>query len=131
MIMTVSSEEAPKAIGPYSQAIEANGMLFVSGQLPVDPTTGQMVADGIEAQTNRVLDNIEAILKESGIDWGQVVKVEIFLKNLKGDYAKVNEVYGKRVSAETPPARQAVEVADLPLGSPIEVSCIASLPHKS
>jgi len=124
-IKAIESNEAPQAIGPYSQAIKANDFLFVSGQLPIDPETGKFVEGDMRDLTNRVLDNIEAILKEAGLKWDHVVRAEIFLKNLAQDFAAVNEEYAKRFQGDAPPARQTVQVADLPLGSPIEISCIA------
>jgi 2-iminobutanoate/2-iminopropanoate deaminase len=120
----IETIHAPKAIGPYSQAILANNFLFVSGQLPIDPATGTLVESKIELQIDQVLNNIEAILQAAGISWQQVVKSEIFLQDLN-DFAIVNAAYGKRVDQSTPPARQTVQVAKIPLGALVEISCIA------
>lgn len=124
----IETKQAPKAIGPYSQAIRINAagpLLFVSGQLPVDPATGEIVKGDIRVLTNRVLDNIEAILKEGGSSMQQVVRVDIFLKDLKADFVPMNEEYAKRFNPEAPPARQTVQVSELPKGAAIEISCIA------
>lgn len=123
----VETAEAPKALGPYSQAIIAQGssLLFVSGQLPIDPKTGKLLEGDIKSLTKQVLDNIDAILKAGGSSFEQVVRTEVFLKDVKSDFAGMNEEYGKRFTGKMPPARQTIQVADLPLGSPIEISCIA------
>jgi 2-iminobutanoate/2-iminopropanoate deaminase len=118
----VYTEKAPKAIGPYSQAIVANGFLFVSGQIPVNPTTGE-VASSIKEQTQQSLDNIKAILAAEGKTIADVVKTTIFIKNMN-DFTLVNEVYGN-VFAETPPARSCVEVARLPKDVLVEIEAIA------
>lgn len=128
MIKKITSENAPKAIGPYSQAIkvEANSSLvFVSGQLPIDPKTGELIHGDIKALTKQVLDNIEAILKASNCTLNDVVRTDVFLKDLKRDFAEMNEEYGKRFNKNTPPARQTIEVRELPKGALIEISCIA------
>lgn len=125
-IHKIETGSAPKAIGPYSQAVAANNFLFVSGQLAIDPVTGKLLEPNIELQINQVLDNIEAILKAAGVSWPQVVKTEIFLQDLK-DFPIVNEAYGKRVNQPIPPARQTVQIAKLPLGGLVEISCIAAL----
>lgn len=120
----IETDRAPKAIGPYSQAVASHPFLFVSGQLPVDPETGKIVEGDISAKTRQVLSNIQAILKEAGFAVEDVVRAEIFLMDLK-DFQTVNQVYGELFSGATPPARQTIQVAGLPLGSPIEISCIA------
>lgn len=117
---------APKAVGPYSQAVVSCGFLFVSGQLPIDPKTGKLVEGNIREMANRVLDNIDAILKEGGIDFSSVVKVEIFLKDLK-DFSAVNEEYAKRFLGAVFPARQTIQVAGLPMNAALEISCIAKI----
>lgn len=122
----IETTEAPSAIGPYSQAILAGNFLFISGQLPIDPSTGKLVEATIAKQINQVLDNIAAILKAGGSNWHQVIKCEIFLKDLN-DFATVNEEYGKRVNPSTPPARQTIQAAKLPLDALVEISCIALL----
>lgn len=120
----VSTDRAPAAIGPYSQAVEANCFVFVSGQIPIDPANGQIVENDIQIQTRRVLDNIGAILTEAGCDFSNVVKAEVFLSDIN-DFAVVNEIYAEYFTAEPQPARQAVEVANLPKLVKIEISCIA------
>lgn len=120
----IHTDNAPKAIGPYSQAIEANGMLFISGQLPVDPATGKVVEGGIKEQTEQVLKNIEAILKEAGYTFDNVVKSTCLLSTMD-DFAAMNEVYGKYY-AQNPPARAAYAVQKLPLGVMVEIETIAA-----
>lgn len=128
VIEKIETKQAPKAIGPYSQAIRVNGspsMVYVSGQLPLDLATSELISGDIRVLTNRIIDNIEAILKTSGSSLQQVVRVDIFLKDLKKDFGPMNEEYAKRFNSPTPPARQTVQVSELPKGSPIEISCIA------
>ncbi|MCM8534068.1 MAG: RidA family protein [Lentisphaeraceae bacterium] len=120
----ISTTNAPAAIGPYSQAIEANGMVYVSGQIPLDPQTGELVEDKIETQTRRVLDNLQAILEAAGTNLDKVVKVEVFLSDIN-DFAVVNGIYAEYFTNDPKPARQAVEVANLPKFVKIEISCIA------
>ncbi len=119
----ISTNNAPKAIGPYSQAVEANGMLFISGQIPIDPQTGQIVQGGIEAQTRQVLNNIKAILEAAGYGLNNVVKTTVYLKDLN-DFAKMNQVYATFFDSQ-PPARAAFQVARLPLDVLIEIEAIA------
>lgn len=121
----ISTREAPAAIGPYSQAIRAGNMLFVSGQIPLDPTTGQMVEGDVVAQTERVLDNLAAILAAAGASFANVVRTTVFLTDL-GNFGPMNECYGKRFG-EKPPARATVEVSRLPRDSKVEIDCIALL----
>ena len=121
----IATPEAPKAVGPYSQAVEINGTLFVSGQLPVDPATGQM-AEGIEAQTRQALRNIGAILAAAGLGPEHVVKTTVFLADL-ADFAAVNEVYARSFSVPFP-ARSCVQVAALPRGARLEVEAIVVRP---
>lgn len=118
----ISSPLAPKAVGPYSQAVEVGGTLYISGQLPIDPTTGQM-AEGIEAQTARSLDNIRAILEEAGYTLDDVVKSTVLLANI-GDFAAINGVYAKYYTKDMP-ARVCYEVANLPMGALVEIETIA------
>jgi len=118
----IHTEQAPKAIGPYSQAIEVNGMLFISGQIPVVPETGQ-ISEGIEAQTEQVMKNIGAILKEAGYGFEHVVKSTCLLNNMANIKA-MNEIYGKYY-AENPPARAAFAVKTLPLNVLVEIETIA------
>ncbi len=120
----IHTDNAPKAIGPYSQAIEANGMLFISGQLPVNPATGAVVEGGIKEQTEQVLKNIEAILKEAGYGFDNVIKSTCLLSTMD-DFAAMNEVYGKYYS-QNPPARAAYAVQKLPLGVMVEIETIAA-----
>ena len=120
----VSTDQAPAAIGPYSQAVSNGEFLFVSGQLPLDPTTGEMVTGGIAEQTRRVLQNVQAILESQGLSLADAVKVTVFLTQMD-EYQTVNEVYAD-VFGEWHPARSVVQVAGLPKGAPIEVEAIAT-----
>ena len=120
----ISTPLAPGAIGPYSQAIEANGTLYISGQIPIDPKTGKLVEGDIKQQTQRVLENIGAILKEAGYDYSNVVKSTCLLANID-DFKEMNEVYGQYYK-ENPPARAAYGVVRLPLGALIEIETVAA-----
>ena len=119
----ISTPDAPKAIGPYSQAVEANGTLFISGQIPINPVTGKFVDGGITEQTEQVMKNIGAILKEAGLDFRDVVKSTCLLSDMD-NFAAMNAVYGKYYP-ENPPARAAFAVVKLPLGALIEIETIA------
>ena len=119
----IATDNAPKAIGPYSQAIEANGTLYISGQIPLDPQTMEFVSDEIEAQTHQCLKNIQAILTEAGYTLENVVKCGIFLADMN-DFSAVNAVYGEYFSANKP-ARACVQVARLPRDAKIEIEAIA------
>lgn len=119
----VKTGKAPAAIGPYSQAVRSEGYLFCSGQIPLDPATGQRVEGGIEAQTERVLRNLEAVLAAGGASLSTVVKTTVYLTDL-GDFPVMNTVYGK-FFPEHPPARATVQVAKLPAGSLVEIDAIA------
>ena len=119
----VNTSNAPKAIGPYSQAIEANGLIITSGQLPIDPVTGQLAPGGIKEQTRQSLLNAQAILKEAGIDLSHVMKTTVFLADME-DFAAMNEVYAEFFS-EPYPARSAISVKRLPKDALVEVECIA------
>ena len=125
MKMIISTSEAPEAIGPYSQAVRTGRFLFCSGQIPLDPKTGKLVAVDIAAQTRRVLDNIAAILKTEGLTFDNVVKTTVFLTNL-GDFQTVNEIYGSCFKGQ-PPARSTVQVSALPKGANIEMEAIAAI----
>lgn len=125
-VRIVHTEKAPAAIGPYSQAVIANGFLFTAGQVAFDPGTGQIVAGDIVAQTERVFLNLAAILAEAGASWRDVVKATVFLMDM-GDFPKVNEVYA-RVMGEARPARSTVQVSGLPRGVRIEIDLVAVLP---
>jgi 2-iminobutanoate/2-iminopropanoate deaminase len=118
---------APKAIGPYSQATEINGMLFISGQIPIDPALGKMIEGGISEQTEQVMKNIGAILKEAGYSFQDVVKSTCLLSDM-ANFTAMNEVYGKYYS-ENPPARAAFAVKGLPLGAMIEIETFAAKNH--
>jgi 2-iminobutanoate/2-iminopropanoate deaminase len=119
----ISTQEAPQAIGPYSQAIRANGFVFVSGQVAIDPATQQVIDGDASAQTDRVLKNLSAILNAAGSSLEKVVRSTVFLKNM-GDFSAMNEVYGRYFNAK-PPARSTVEVARLPKDVLVEIDVIA------
>ena len=121
---SVSSPDAPKAIGPYSQAVRAGQLLFVSGQVPLDPATGEIVGGDIAAQTRRVFENLGAVLKAAGRSFGDVVRTTVFLADMN-DFAAVNQVYGTYFS-EPFPARATVQVARLPKDARVEIDLIAS-----
>jgi 2-iminobutanoate/2-iminopropanoate deaminase len=121
----IATEWAPKAMGQYSQAIVSNGIAYLSGQIPLDPTTGQLVPGDVAAQTTRVLENIKAILEAAGSSLERVLKTTVFLKDM-GEFAKMNEVYA-RYFPSNPPARSTVEVARLPRDVSIEIDCIAAV----
>jgi reactive intermediate/imine deaminase len=121
----VSTAQAPAAIGPYSQAVKAGGMVYCSGQIPLDPSTGEMVGAGdVEAETRQVMKNLAAVLAEAGSSFGQVVKTTIFLADLN-DFSKVNAIYGSSFEGTRPPARATVQVAALPRGARVEIDAIA------
>ncbi|WP_036487912.1 RidA family protein [Myxosarcina sp. GI1] len=123
----IRTSKAPAPVGPYNQAIAATGqMLFLAGQIALDPQTGEIVAEDIIRQTEQVMNNIEAILKEADAHWTNVVKTSIFLKDL-ADFAKVNQVYARYFSEASAPARSCVEVSRLPKDVLIEIECIAIL----
>jgi len=120
---TIATAQAPQAIGPYSQAVVSNGTAYLSGQIPLDPATGQIVEGDIAAQTARVLENLKAVLAACGSSLDQVLKTTVYLKDL-GEFARMNEVYARYFPA-TPPARSTVEVARLPREARIEIDAIA------
>lgn len=120
---TIQTPSAPAAIGPYSQAVKAGNLLFVSGQIPLDPKSGQLAATDIEGQTKRVLENLKAIVEAGGVSLENVVKTTIFLKDMN-DFQKVNEVYGTYFKPPYP-ARATVEVARLPRDVRVEIECVA------
>jgi 2-iminobutanoate/2-iminopropanoate deaminase len=119
----ISTKDAPQAIGPYSQAIKANGFIFVSGQVAIDPATQQVITGDVAAQTDRVLRNLSEILEAAGSGLGKVVRATVFLKNMN-DFTAMNAVYGKYFST-SPPARSTVEVARLPKDVLVEIDVIA------
>ncbi len=125
MKKVISTDRAPKAIGPYSQAIVNEGVAYLSGQIPLDPSTGQLVGGDIAAQTERVLENIKAVLEAAGASLGSVLKTTVFLKDM-GDFTKMNEVYGRYFS-ENPPARSTVQAAKLPRDVMVEIDAIAAV----
>lgn len=122
-VAIVHTEKAPKAIGPYSQAIQAGNWLFCSGQVAIDPTTGHLIEGDIDAQTQQALTNLKAVLKAAGLKLDDVVKTTVFLKNFD-DFPKMNAVYAQAFGDHRP-ARSTVEVSRLPLGSLVEIECVA------
>ncbi len=125
MKVVIKTEKAPEAIGPYSQAVKANGFLFLSGQIPIDPASGRMESVDIISQTTAVMRNIQALLDAEGLELSDIVKTTIYLTDL-ADFARVNEAYGS-FFAKDPPARSTVQVQALPKGSRIEIEAIAAL----
>ncbi len=126
-IAQISTNQAPAAIGPYSQAICAGSYLFVSGQIAIDPSVGKLTAETIEEQTRQVLQNLEAILAAQGLTLENVVKTEVYLKDLK-DFSVMNGIYAEKFSYAIKPARATIQVSKLPLDALIEISCIAFIP---
>lgn len=120
----ISTAKAPAAIGPYSQAVKVNDWLFFSGQIALDPASGELVAGGVAAETEQVMANIEAVLKAAGVGFDAVVKTTIYLVNLE-DFATVNEIYGRYFHGEIAPARATVQVAALPRNAVVEIEGIA------
>ena len=125
----IHTSEAPQALGPYSQAVRIGNLVFLSGQIPLDPASGKVVDGDIEAQTKRVMENLSAVLRAAGASFADVVKTSIFLADL-GHFAKMNEIYGNYFTSE-PPARSTVQVGALPRGVLIEIDMIAHLPRPS
>jgi 2-iminobutanoate/2-iminopropanoate deaminase len=125
----IFSTMAPAPVGPYSQAVAANGMLYISGQIPIDQNQGGIIISGsIEEETNQVMRNIGFILNQAQLDFSHIVKCSIFMTNMN-DYAAINSVYATYFDEHTAPAREAVQVAALPKGVRVEISCIAILPQ--
>ncbi len=122
----IVTEKAPKAIGPYSQAISDGYYLFVSGQLPVNPETGKLVDGGIEASTHQVFDNLQQILAAGGCTLDDVVRMEVFMQDL-GEFALMNKVYTERFGIMITPARYTIQAAKLPMDAPLEIACIAKV----
>ena len=122
---TIETADAPKAIGPYSQGVIANGLLFTAGQIALDPATGSIVEGDVSVQTRRVLANLEAILKAAGATWNDVVKTTVFLHDM-GDFAKVNQIYAEAFGSARP-ARSTVQVSALPRGVLVEIDAIATV----
>jgi len=119
----VSTDKAPAAIGPYSQAVEAGDFVFVAGQVPIAPAQGKIVEERVAGQTRQVLENVQQILAAAGLDLDSVVKTTVFLKSM-GDFREMNEVYAEYFSKD-PPARATIEVAGLPLGALVEIEVVA------
>jgi 2-iminobutanoate/2-iminopropanoate deaminase len=121
----IITDKAPGAIGPYSQAVIANGFLFTAGQIPLDPVAGKIVEGGIIEQTNRVMENLQEVLRAAGASWGDVVKTTVYLHDL-AHFPTVNEVYGKWLG-DARPARSTVQVAALPRGALVEIDVVATV----
>lgn len=128
-IRATRTDRAPAAIGPYAQAVAANGFLFTAGQIPLDPVTMQVVEGDVEAQTEQVLRNLDAVLASAGAGWGDVVKTTVFLTDMR-DFPRMNEVYA-RAMGDARPARSTVQVSALPRGVLVEIDLIAALPSSS
>lgn len=124
MKKVIATTNAPAALGPYSQGIAANGFVFVSGQVPIDPVTGEFVPGGIQEQTRQSLENGKAILKQAGLTLDNVIKTTVFLSDIR-DFAAMNEIYAQYFTADCP-ARSAVQVANLPKGAMVEIEMIAA-----
>jgi 2-iminobutanoate/2-iminopropanoate deaminase len=124
-VQQIKTDSAPAAIGPYSQAIIANGFLYSAGQIPLDPASGKLVEGDVSRQTERVLDNLDAVLASAGLAWSDVVKTTVYLHDM-ADFPAVNEIYAKRIG-DARPARSTVQVAALPRGAMIEIDLIAAV----
>lgn len=120
----IATDQAPAAIGPYSQAVKVGDLVFTSGQIGLDPRTGELVEGGVEAQARRVLENLTHVLTAAGATWADVVRTTVYLADL-GDFALVNRLYGERVGGGVLPARSTVQVAKLPRGAAVEIDAIA------
>jgi 2-iminobutanoate/2-iminopropanoate deaminase len=123
---SVSTDQAPQAIGPYSQAIRSGSLLFCSGQVPLDPSSGELVKDDIEGQTRRCLENLAAVCEAAGGSLAEAVRCTVYLTDMN-DFARVNDVYGSFFEGSDPPARVAIGVASLPKGADVEVDAIVAL----
>lgn len=124
-VSTIKTKDAPSAIGPYSQGIVAGGFLFTAGQIALDPATGEVVKGDVTAQTERVMTNLTAVLREAGVDWRHVVRATVYLKDM-AHFPKLNDVYAKFVG-DARPARSTVQVAGLPRDVLVEIDCIARI----
>ena len=127
--IAISTDLAPKAIGPYSQAVRSGDLIFVSGQIALDPGTGELAVGGIEAETRQALKNLSQVLVAAGATWKEVVRTTLYLTNL-ADFAAVNAVYSEFVGPTTPPARATVQVSALPRGAAIEIDAVAHILDK-
>jgi 2-iminobutanoate/2-iminopropanoate deaminase len=125
---TIHTDRAPGAIGPYSQAVIANGFLFTAGQIALDPATGEIVAGDVVAQTEQVFKNLAAIIDAAGVSWSDVVKTTVFIMDMK-DFPRINEVYA-RVMGDARPARSTVQVSGLPRGVLVEIDLVAAVPAR-
>ena len=125
MKKVINTSKAPQPIGPYSQAVLANNILFVSGQIAIDPESGGLITDNIENETEQVMQNLKSVLQQAELHYEDVVKCSIFVKSM-ADFSRINEVYGRYFSSN-PPARETVEVSGLPKNVNVEISCIASI----
>ncbi len=121
----INSDKAPKPVGPYNHSVLVNGILFISGQIAIDPTNGELIQDNIEAETHQVLKNLGAILEEAGCTYEDVVKCSVFVSDM-GMYGRINAIYAEYFNEDTAPARELVEVANLPKYVNVEISAIAS-----
>jgi 2-iminobutanoate/2-iminopropanoate deaminase len=124
---TVSAEGAPEALGPYSHAVISNGLLFCSGQVPLDPSSGELIEGGVGDQTRRCLDNLAAVCSAAGAQLSDAVRLTVYSVDLAADWAEINEAYGSYFTSE-PPARAAIGVAALPKGARVEIDAIVALP---
>lgn len=122
----IHTDHAPAAVGPYAQAVRTGNLLFTAGQVGIDPATGKLVEGGIEAQTEQVLNNLQAVLTAVGSSWANVVKTTVFLQDM-ADFAVMNGIYGRYV-LPSPPARSTIQVAGLPLGARVEIELVAVIP---
>ena len=125
MANRINTEHAPAAIGPYSQGVKLGDLVFVSGQLPIDPATGAFASDEVQGQTRQSLTNLSKVLEEAGLTLNNVVKTTVFIQHMD-DFAKMNEIYSEFFNGDVLPARSAVEVAKLPKGALVEIEAIAS-----
>lgn len=126
MLIKIETQNAPKAVGPYSQAVRSGNLLFVSGQIPLNPQTNRIEETTIEGQTRQVFTNIRAILTAAGCTLDDVIRVEVYLKDLQ-DFGTLNQIYSEYFTADVKPARQTLQVARLPLDALVEISCISEL----
>ena len=120
----IETENAPAPIGPYSQAVMAANTLYISGQIPMDPATGELISGGIQQETRQVMKNLQAVLEAAGLDFKDVIKASIFVKDM-GQFSQINEVYSSYIDSSQAPARETVEVANLPKYVNVEISMIA------